>query len=58
MHSDCDGELSPEDCAQVAPRLLELIKNWPDDDYDKREARVLAEGMLECAEAKEALEFC
>jgi len=29
-HSDCDGILTPKQCAQVAPRLAELIKDWPD----------------------------
>lgn len=24
-HSDCDGELSPEECLKVAPRLRELV---------------------------------
>jgi hypothetical protein len=30
-HSDCDGELSPEDCARVAPRLRQLVASWPDN---------------------------
>jgi len=29
-HSDCEGILTPEECAQVAPRLKELIANWPE----------------------------
>jgi hypothetical protein len=29
-HSDVDGDLSPEQCAQIAPRLKELVADWPD----------------------------
>jgi hypothetical protein len=29
-HSDCDGVLTPEECAQVAPRLREIVTLWPD----------------------------
>ena len=28
-HSDCEGILTPEECAQIAPRLKELIADWP-----------------------------
>lgn len=57
-HSDCDGDLSPEACAQVAPRLRELVAPWPDDDYDKRNALMLAEAMEQCAAGGVSLEFC
>ena len=57
MHSDCEGELSPDQCAAIAPRLLELIAGWPDGDYDKAHGTWLAEGMLYCAEERVALEF-
>jgi hypothetical protein len=57
-HSDCDGDLSPEDCATVAPRLREMVAPWPEDDYDKHQALLLAEGMEECAKNGESLEFC
>ena len=56
-HSDCDGELTPEECAKVAPRLRELVSNWPDDDYDKINALRLAEGMDEAVKSGENLEF-
>src|SRR5665648_1061503 len=46
-HSDCGGGLTPADCARVAPMLRELVKGWADDDYDKRHALTLAEGMEE-----------
>lgn len=56
-HSDCDEELSPEDCAKVAPRLREMVAPWP-DDYDKTQALLLAEGMDSCVKNNESLEFC
>lgn len=56
-HSDCDGELSPEECATVAPRLRELVAEWSDMDSDKREALPLAEAMEQCAGLGEPLEF-
>lgn len=48
-HSDCEGELSPDDCEIVYPRLLELVENWLDDDYDKINAIRLTETMKDCA---------
>lgn len=56
-HSDCDGILTPAECAQVAPRLRELVADWPDDDYDKVSALMLAEGMEKAAKNGENLEF-
>jgi len=29
-HSDCEGILTPEECAKIAPRLKELIADWPE----------------------------
>jgi len=31
-HSDCDGEISPEDCAQIADRLEELLPKFPNGE--------------------------
>lgn len=56
-HSDCDGNLTPEECAQVAPRLREIVAGWL-DDYDRRGALRLADCMELCAAAGEKLEFC
>lgn len=56
-HSDCDGDLSPDECKEVAPRLRELVKGWPDDDYDKIHALMLAKGMELAASQKEKLRF-
>lgn len=67
-HSDCDGDLSPEDCAAVAPRLREVIDQiWPAETSNweqNREASLhrsngllLADGMEAAASAGERLEF-
>ena len=72
-HSDCDGDMSPEECGKVAPRLRELVAEWSDNDddynylgscdseiweaFDKRQALLLAEGMEYCAETGEKLRF-
>lgn len=56
-HSDCDGELSPNECRKVAPRLREIVSPWPDDDFDKRKALLLADGMDLAAKNEEPLEF-
>jgi hypothetical protein len=55
-HSDCDGELSPDECRTVSPRLRELVKGWG-DDYDKRHALWLADGMDLAANNNKPLEF-
>lgn len=55
-HSDCDGELTPEECKQVAPRLRELVSGW-EDDYDKSKALDLADGMELAANQGKPLEF-
>jgi hypothetical protein len=57
-HSDGDGELTPEECAQVAPRLREVLAGWEQDDYDTHSGRLLADGMEWCAANGEPLEFC
>jgi hypothetical protein len=55
-HSDCDGELTPEQCSVVAPRLRVLVGFWP-DDYDRDNALRLVHGMEECAKEKRLLKF-
>jgi hypothetical protein len=55
-HSDCDGELSVDECIKVAPRLRVILASWP-DDYDKQKGLLLAEGMEFAVESKEPLRF-
>jgi hypothetical protein len=57
-HSDCDGELTVEECKKVAPRLRQLVSAWEDNDYDKTKALQLADGMDYAVECNEPLEFC
>lgn len=54
-HSDCDGDLSPEECAQIAPRLRQVIAElWPEGHEN---GLALAEAMEVAAAAGERLEF-
>lgn len=57
FHSDCEGEISSKDCKAAAPRLKELIQFWPEDDFDKKQFMMLADGMEEAAKAGEPLLF-
>ena len=57
-HSDCDGDISAEDCKVVAPRLRELVAAWDDSDHDKINALKLADGIDLAAKRGVRLEFC
>jgi len=57
-HSDCEGLLTAEQCQTIAPRLAEIVKDWPDDDYDKINALELVEGMKQAVEDDTSLIFC
>jgi hypothetical protein len=53
-HSDCDGELSPADCARVFPHLEEVIQAWQSDGdpglaYDVGPGFNLVSAMKMCA---------
>ena len=56
-HSDCDGELSVEECKKVAPRLDEILEKLEDDDYDKKLAKGLVQMMKNCIEHNVSLKF-
>lgn len=56
-HSDCDGVLTTEECNRVAPRLRELVSSWPEQDFDKRKALSLADGMEYAFICNQPLEF-
>jgi hypothetical protein len=58
LHSDCDGDMSPEDCARVAPALEAIVSQWGDVDYDGRSGMALVAMMKEAAALGVALEFC
>jgi len=56
-HSDCDGELGPDECSRVAKALRAAVSTWSDDDYDKKNALELAEGMDNAAASRQHLLF-
>ena len=56
-HSDCEGELTVEDCARIAPRLRQLVCSW-NGDPDQIQARMLAEGMEHAANLNRPFYFC
>jgi hypothetical protein len=56
-HSDCEGYLTPKECRAIAPRLRELIRGWPDADYDKVNATMLYHEMRRAARRKRRLAF-
>ena len=56
-HSDCDGELSPEECSRIAPRLEALIRQ-KGETWDYRDPGLsLVEGMKKAASQREPLTF-
>lgn len=61
-HSDCEDDLTSEQCRTIAPRLRELVASWDDDDFiyscDKQHALLLADGMEKAAAQNENLIFC
>lgn len=63
-HSDCDGELTWEECEQVVERVAEIVESWaqrasldPIEERDVLQGRRLVESMREAIEAKSALVF-
>lgn len=60
-HSDCDGNLSPKQCALVAPALRLVIKKWEkniENAHDISQGLKLARGMFHCAKKNKSLRFC
>lgn len=56
-HSDCEGFLTPKECARMVDRLDEIVELFPDGDYDKQEGRKLVAGMKACVETKKWMKF-
>ncbi|MDD3095724.1 MAG: hypothetical protein PHD63_05725 [Candidatus Marinimicrobia bacterium] len=62
-HSDCDGDLSPGECKDIAPALEKIVLSWKDDrsekeKYDKIWGLTLVKAMRECAKEGAELIFC
>ena len=61
-HSDCDGELTPDECRKIARRLRDVVEFWndvmhPGQDYDRANALKLADGMDSAAKENLPLKF-
>lgn len=59
-HSDCDGEISWQDCKLVADALTNLLDKLPDASIYfsvKRKAKQFIAGCILAYESKENLEF-
>lgn len=62
-HSDCDGEIAPNDCAKIADRLEEIIPQLPAGDGGghignwRDKTRTFIDGCRAAAAAKEPLDF-
>jgi len=61
-HSDCDGELTPEQMKTIIPKLKLIVENWEGgeypNDYNKKHGLLLIEGMKLAVKNNENLEFC
>lgn len=55
-HTDTEGELTPEECERIWPRLRGLVLEWP-EGYDFDNAIKLAAGMRLAALKGEQLKF-
>lgn len=57
-HSDCDGELTPQECQRVYHELRRAVASWPYEDYDRINGARLADAMEYCAKNNSTLVFC
>ncbi|MDA8205200.1 MAG: hypothetical protein M0Z36_03960 [Thermaerobacter sp.] len=55
--SDCDGELSPDDCQRVANRLEELIAKAGEEWHHRSKGLLLVEGLRDAASHREHFLF-
>lgn len=61
-HSDCDGELSVEECKMIERGIANVLANFNDklghdDDFGERLAQ-FREGLLDAIEKGEVVVFC
>ena len=57
MHSDCDGELTWEQCEALAPEIEKIVTEWPEHDYDRIQALELVRGMRQAVKDKGQITF-
>ena len=56
-HSDERGVLRSLQCAIIAKRMSQLIKDWDEDSEDKKQALLLINQMKYCFSHKRSLKF-
>jgi hypothetical protein len=56
-HSDCEGELSPSQCALMIEPLKKIVLRWPESDYDRVHGLLLVEGMERAVKTNQHLQF-
>jgi len=64
LHSDCDGDISPENCKSIADALTELLEKIPDDlclgghigNFHEK-TQIFIDGCMDAYHANEKLVF-
>jgi hypothetical protein len=46
-HSDCDGELTSQECGQISAALIKILINWP-ESYNRQSGLQLANDLKKC----------
>lgn len=60
-HSDCQGNLTPEQCNIIFPTLRQILNLWEttvENQYDIEQGNYLADAMEYCALNNKDLNFC
>lgn len=57
QHSDCGGNLRPDRCAKIIPRLRELLPCVDDDEHHKHNGALLLVFMERCVADQRPLLF-
>lgn len=57
-HSDCDGDLTPQQCQAIIPRLRDILLTFDLQDWDRIQGERLVRGMEKCASQHKRLVFC
>ncbi|HET9376391.1 MAG TPA: hypothetical protein VFO40_15565 [Chthoniobacterales bacterium] len=57
VHEDCEGDLSPQECARIAPIIEGIVSDWLTSDYDRIHAMRLVKHMRYCARTGRRLQF-